>query len=178
MDLDFALFLAKYFQEHHEDILSSPVNRLASNLSLEAQSGEIKASGTVINRTIYRLLTAASDYVVRNLQNEVDDYNCPEDCCGKVKKLVRFCLDAGQTEVCQEILDAVFKVPRNETSKLHNVHIPTARDLCLLLREFELPVYSPPFVNFFRNVIEQLSRVSDRDHTTQDSGGIGTMNNT
>ena len=131
------------------------MNRLASNLSLEAQSGEIKASGKVIDRLIYPL-TAASDYVVQNLQN--DDYHYREHCSGKAKTLVWFCLDVGQNEACRDILDVVFKVPlRNETSKLHNgrpVHIPTARDLCLLLWEFELPVYSPPFVNFLRNVIE------------------------
>ena len=68
----FTLSLVEFLHECYNDILSLPVNRPASTHNLDVQF-EIKAYGTVIiiNRIIHWLITATSDYVVSNLQNQM-----------------------------------------------------------------------------------------------------------
>ena len=152
-----------------DNTLSSPVNLPASN---NAHFGEIEASRVVINRIIYRLMTAASDFAIERLQDPMDIYGyCREYFSGEythsVIPFLRLCFDTGNMEMCQSVFDAAFEAPGN-VNKLHNLLIPIVRDLCPLLRKFNSPVYSPPFARFFRKVIEQYARLlGSRTHNPQ-----------
>ena len=65
------------------------------------------------------------------------------DNCEVVIAFVRLCLNAGQSEMCRDVLDAVFEGRRNEMSKLHDFQIPIVRNLCHLLQEFKSSIYTP-----------------------------------
>ena len=119
VEMNFARDLVLFLQDHRDDILSSPANRLALNRSLEAHSREIQAA---IDRIICRFMTAASDWVISVLQDSpaMGSYcYCRKDyfCGAYVRSVPSFlwlCLKSGKTEMCQSVLDAVLEAPGNE----------------------------------------------------------------